>query len=146
MRARGPRPFCPLVRWRSWASLRTHLDNHGFSDIEIRYLGGQRPGRVDPAHPLVTLASKIARDVYGKEPSLVPMVGGSGPIYPFVAGLRVPVVTCGCGYPGSRVHAPNENLRISDLLLGAKHTARFLAALVERGIGSMSIGANALSS
>ena len=117
-------------------SLRAHLHSHGFGDIEIRYLGGQRPGRIDPAHPLVTLAADIAREVYGKEPSLVPMVGGSGPIYPFVAGLRVPVVTCGCGYPGSRVHAPNENLRISDLLLGAKHTARFLAALVERGIGS----------
>lgn len=117
-------------------SLRAHLHAHGFSDIEIRYLGGQRPGRVAPDHPLVTLAADIARDVYGKEPSLIPLVGGSGPIYPFVAGLRVPVVTCGCGYPGSRVHAPNENLRLSDLVLGAKHTARFLSALVERGIGA----------
>ncbi|MES2463508.1 MAG: M20/M25/M40 family metallo-hydrolase [Armatimonadota bacterium] len=117
-------------------SLRAHLDGQGFSDIEIRYLGGQRPGRVDPSHPLVTLAADIARDIYGKEPSIIPMVGGSGPIHPFVAGLRVPVVTCGCGYPGSRVHAPNENLRLSDLVLGAKHTARFLAALVERGVGS----------
>jgi acetylornithine deacetylase/succinyl-diaminopimelate desuccinylase-like protein len=119
-------------------SLRAHLDANGFSDIEIHYLGGQRPGRVDPAHPLVTLAADIARDVYGKEPALIPLVGGSGPIHPFVAGLRVPVVTCGCGYPGARVHAPNENLRISDLVLGAKHTARFIAALVEKGIGSNS--------
>ena len=30
---------------------------------------------------------------------------------------------------GARVHAPNENLRISDLLLGAKHTAVYLLAL-----------------
>jgi acetylornithine deacetylase/succinyl-diaminopimelate desuccinylase-like protein len=113
-------------------SLRAHLDAHGFGDIEIRYLGGQRPGRVDPHHPLVTLAGDIARDVYGKEPALIPMVGGSGPIHPFVVGLGVPVVTAGCGYPGSRVHAPNENLRLSDLTLGARHTARYLAALVER--------------
>jgi len=117
-------------------ALRAHLDAHGFSDIEIRYLGGQRPARVDPRHPLVTLASDIARQVYGKEPALVPLVGGSGPIHPFVVGLRVPVITAGCGYPGSRVHAPNENLRLSDLLLGARHTARYLAALVERGIGA----------
>ncbi len=112
-------------------SLRAHLDAHGFTDIEVRYLGGQRPGRVDPHHPMVSLCAETAREVYGKEPALIPLVGGSGPIHPFVAGLRQPVVTCGVGYPGSRAHAPNENLRLSDLLLGAKHTARFLGALSE---------------
>lgn len=119
-------------------SLRAHLDAHGFPDIEVRYLGGQRPARVDPRHPLVTLAADIARDVYGKEPALVPLVGGSGPIHPFVVGLGVPVITAGCGYPGARVHAPNENLRLSDLVLGARHTARYLNALIERGIGKSS--------
>ena len=110
-------------------NLRTHLDAQGFSDIEIVYVGGQRPGRVDPNHPYVQLAARTAREVYGKDPAIIPMVGVSGPIHPFVAGLRVPVVTCGCGYPGARVHAPNENLRVADLLLGAKHTARFCAEL-----------------
>ncbi len=112
-------------------SLRTHLDAHGFSDIEIVYLGGQKPGRVDPRNPYVGLALETARAVYGKEPSLVPLVGGSGPVAPFVQGLRVPFVTCGAGYPGTRAHAPNENLRLTDLLLGAKHTARFMAACLE---------------
>ncbi len=110
-------------------ALRAHLDAHGFRDIEVVFLGGQRPARVDPRHPLVTLCAQTARDVYGIEPSLIPLVGGSGPIHPFVAGLRLPVVTCGVGYPGARAHAPNENLRLTDLLLGARHTARFLAAL-----------------
>lgn len=111
------------------AALRAHLDAHGFSDIEVRYLGGQRPGRVDPHHPYVQLAARTARAVYQTEPSLIPLVGGSGPVHPFVVGLRQPIVTCGCGYPGGRAHAPNENLRLSDLVLGAKHTARFVAAL-----------------
>ncbi|MBC8143540.1 MAG: M20/M25/M40 family metallo-hydrolase [Armatimonadetes bacterium] len=112
-------------------SLRQHLDANGFPDIEIRYLGGQKPGRVDPNHAYVKLAADTARDVYGKEPCIVPMVGGSGPIYPFVAGLRQPMVTCGVGYPGARVHAPGENLRVSDLVMGARHTARFLLALCD---------------
>lgn len=112
-----------------YAALRKHLDTNGFSDIEIKYLGGQRPGRVDPNHPYVQLAAQTAREVYGKEPCIYPLVGGSGPIHPFVAGLRQPVVTCGAGYPGSRVHAPNENLRVSDLVLGARHTAQFVLAL-----------------
>ena len=110
-------------------ALRAHLDEQGFADIEVRYLGGQRPARVDPEHPMVQTALRTAREVYGAEPAVYPLVGGSGPIYPFAEGLRMPVVTCGVGYPGGRAHAPNENLRISDLRLGAKHTARFCAAL-----------------
>jgi acetylornithine deacetylase/succinyl-diaminopimelate desuccinylase-like protein len=112
-------------------TLRAHLDAHGFSDVEVVYLGGQRPGRVDPTHPYVQLAAETARRVYNKEPAIIPLVGGSGPIHPFVVGLRQPVVTCGVGYPGSKVHAPNENLRLSDLLLGSKHTAHFIADLVK---------------
>ena len=112
-------------------SLRAHLDASGFSDIEIAYLGGQKPGRVDPENPYVQLALQTARQVYQSEPSLIPLVGGSGPIFPFVSGLRVPVVTCGVGYPGTRAHAPNENLRLTDLVLGAKHTAHFLVACAQ---------------
>lgn len=110
-------------------ALRAHLDAHGFSDIEVVFLGGQKPARVDPNHRLVQLAAQTARAVYNKEPSVFPLVGVSGPLHPFAVGLRLPVVTCGAGYPGARVHAPNENLRVSDLALGARHTARFVAAL-----------------
>ncbi len=70
------------------------------------------------------------------EPAIVPIVGGSGPVHPFVVDLGQPFVTCGCGYPGCKAHAPNENLRIADLILGAKHTAHFLAGLVESYEGS----------
>lgn len=115
-------------------SLCRHLDEHGFSDIEVRYLGGQKSGRVDPNHPYVRLCAETARAVYEKEPCIYPMVGGTGPVHPFVAGLRQPFVTCGVGYPGARIHAPNENLRVSDLLKGAEHTARFLLALAEQYI------------
>jgi acetylornithine deacetylase/succinyl-diaminopimelate desuccinylase-like protein len=110
-------------------ALRAHLDAGGFTDVEVVYLGGQRPARVDPNHPMVQLALETARDVYDESPSLYPMVGVSGPFYPFAVTLKEPIVTIGCGYPGARVHAPNENLRLSDLTRGAKHTARFLAAL-----------------
>ena len=111
-------------------SLRAHLDAQGFPDIEVIYLGGQKPGRVDPNHPLVQLAIDTAREVYGTEPSVTPLSPVTGPVHPFVVGLGQPIVTIGCGYPGARVHAPNENLRISDLVRGAKHTARYLLALL----------------
>ena len=110
-------------------NLRAHLDAQGFSDIEIVFLGGQKPGRISPEHPMIKLAAKTAEAVYGMAPSIVPLSPVTGPVHPFVMGLGQPIVTIGCGYPGARVHSPNENLRVSDLLRGAEHTARFLEAL-----------------
>jgi acetylornithine deacetylase/succinyl-diaminopimelate desuccinylase-like protein len=57
---------------------------------------------------------------------LVPMVGGSGPSYPFIEFLKVPVITAGAGYPGTLAHAPNENLRLDLYLKHARHMVRFL--------------------
>lgn len=113
------------------AALRTHLDRHGFSDIEIRYLGGQRPARVDPDHPLVQLAARTAESVYGRPARITPIVGGSGPMWWFSGLLGLPVTSPGIEYPGVRVHAPNENIRLPDFLLGTRHLAHLLARIEE---------------
>ncbi len=110
------------------AALRNHLDAGGFQDVEIRYLGGQKPARVDPDHPLVKLAASSAKAVYGCEADIIPMVGGSGPMWWFSGRLNMPVTSPGIEYPGVRVHAPNENIRLADYSLGTRH----LAHLIER--------------
>jgi acetylornithine deacetylase/succinyl-diaminopimelate desuccinylase-like protein len=107
-------------------NLRKYLDDQGFSDIEITYLGGEPPARTRPDHPFVTLVNRTAEPVYGVPMQMVPMVGGSGPNYPFIHLLKLPVVTAGVGYPGSQAHAPNENMRIDLYLKGAQHIARIL--------------------
>ncbi len=104
--------------------LRKHLDAEGFEDIEIAFLGGEAPGRTDPDDPFVKLTIDAARDVYGQDPVVYPMVGGSGPNHVFLETLHVPVVTGGVGYPGSQAHAPNENMVLAHFLTGTKHTAR----------------------
>lgn len=108
------------------ASLRKHLDSQGFADIEINYLGGEPPARTDPDDPFVALVVNAANQVYAKPMEIVPMIGGSGPSYPFIHDLGLPVATAGVGYPGSQAHAPNENMRIDLYLLGAKHIARII--------------------
>lgn len=106
--------------------LRKHLDAEGFSDVEVTYLGGEAPGRTDPAHPFVKLTLDAARDAYGKEPIVMPMIGGSGPNHVFLDTLKAPIVTAGVGYPGSQAHAPNENMVIENFVDGVKHTARIV--------------------
>jgi len=106
--------------------LRAHLDTEGFGDIQIEYLGGEPAARTDPDHPFVRSVVQAAEEVYEFPMQLVPTVGGSGPNYPFVHDLGLPVVTAGLGYPDTRAHAPNENIRIDLYLKHARHMARVI--------------------
>ena len=65
--------------------------------------------------------------------AIAPMIGGSGPNYPFVHALGLPVVTAGVGYPGSQAHAPNENMRLDLYLKGAEHIARIIKEFGKSG-------------
>ncbi|MCD6401349.1 MAG: M20/M25/M40 family metallo-hydrolase, partial [Anaerolineales bacterium] len=112
--------------------LRAHLDNQGFSDVKIKDLGGEPPARTNLDDPFVKIVVDEALPVYGKPMSIVPMVGGSGPNYCFIHDLHLPVVTAGLGYPGSRVHAPNENIRIDLYLKAAQHIVRIINAFSEK--------------
>ena len=109
-------------------SLRTYLDESGFQDVEITYLGGEPPARTDPDDPFVALVVRTAEPVYGHPMQITPMIGGSGPNSPFIHILNLPVATAGVGYPGSQAHAPNENMRIDLYLKGAEHITRILNA------------------
>jgi acetylornithine deacetylase/succinyl-diaminopimelate desuccinylase-like protein len=106
--------------------LRAHLDAEGFSDVQIEFLGGESPARTDPDDPFVNIVVDTAKDVYGVPMQKVPMTGGSGPNYPFVHDLGLPVATAGLGHPDTRAHAPNENIRLDLYLKHAKHMVRVL--------------------
>ena len=106
--------------------LRTHLDDQGFTDVKINFLGGEPPARTDPADPLVDLVVRTSEPVYGQPMQLVPFIGGSGPNYPFIHILKLPVVTAGAGHPGGLAHAPNENIRLDLYLKHAMHMARII--------------------
>lgn len=106
--------------------LRTHLDTHGFEDVEIVDLGGNPGAKTDPDHPAVQLAVKAAEDVYDQPTRIIPMIGGSGPNYIFQKYLGVPIISSGAGDYDSRVHAPNESISLDLYEKAAKHFARVL--------------------
>ncbi len=107
-------------------ALRDYLDAQGFNDIQITYMGGEPPARTNPDDPFVRLVVEAARDVYGVPMQVVPLTGGSGPNYAFSHHLHVPIVSAGIGYPGSKGHAPNENIRLDLYVKGARHIARIV--------------------
>jgi acetylornithine deacetylase/succinyl-diaminopimelate desuccinylase-like protein len=106
--------------------LRAHLDAEGFSDVKIDFLGGEPAARTDPDDPFVKLVVDTAEEVFEMPMEIVPMIGGSGPNYPFVHDLNLPVATAGLGYPDTKAHAPNENILVSLYLKHAMHMARVL--------------------
>jgi len=108
--------------------LTRHLARHGFGDIDVRCLSGERPARTPITDPFVKVVTEAARQVYGVDPLIVPSIAGTGPLYPFAVTLGLPTADCGIGYPDARIHAPDENIRIDDFLKGTKT----IAALIER--------------
>ncbi len=126
-----------LVPWQDpddiAAKLQRHLQAQGFDDVQVHYLGGLKPMKMDPDHPFVDLVVDAARDVYDKPTLKVPMIGASGPAYLFVHELGLPMATVGIAYPGSRIHAPNENVRLDLFEKGARHMARVLGRMAEAG-------------
>ena len=106
--------------------LRAHLDAEGFRDVKIDFLGGEPAARTDPDDPFVKIVVDTAEEVYDAKMEIVPMIGGSGPNYPFVHDLGLPVVTMGLGYPDTKAHAPNENIRLDLYLQHAKHMVRVI--------------------
>ena len=99
-----------------WEQLKNQLARNGYGDIELKVLDHFEAGaRSDITSEFVQLSVQALRDVYGQEPSLFPSSFGSGPMHPFVKHLGAPIAGLGIGYPGSRIHGPDEHIRLQDL-------------------------------
>jgi acetylornithine deacetylase/succinyl-diaminopimelate desuccinylase-like protein len=109
--------------------LDAHLKANGFDDLEITLSEEEFPARSDASHPFVEVVRSTARDVYGQEPVMYPNMAGTQPLYPMMQLLGVPMASCGIGHPDARPHAPDENIRIQDFVLGTKHAAAIIEAL-----------------
>jgi acetylornithine deacetylase/succinyl-diaminopimelate desuccinylase-like protein len=114
--------------------LRRHLDRHGFSDVELRYLGGVNPYRTPMDSPWVKLVADTAQEIYGRKPVMTPNMAGTGPMYDFGHTLGMPIATSGIDHPSHKIHAPNENISVEDFLLGAKQAALIIERFADRGV------------
>ena len=90
------------------------------------------PGWGPADDPLVLLLPEgTGEEVYGKQSVLVPLLGGSSPVYAFAKPLGITVVNAGVGYSGSRTHAPDENVRLQDFLNASRHIGLILEGFAD---------------
>jgi len=93
------------------ASLRRHLDAHGFPEVKIENAGvGMRASRTAPDHPWVRWAAESIGRSLGKRVQIIPNSSGGLPGDVFVDHLGVPLVWVPHSYGGCQQHGPDEHL------------------------------------
>lgn len=106
--------------------LRRHLKVNGFEDVKLEVLGAEPPGVTDASAPIVRMTAEVAEEVYGKPPLVVPLTGGTTPMFLFT-NRGVPVINPGVGWGSrNRAHSPNEFMRLIDFENAARHIAWLL--------------------
>ena len=92
-------------------ALRRHLDERGFSAIELESAGvAMRPTRLEPDHPWAVWAVESIERTTGRTVAVVPNLGGSLPNDVFAQGLGLPTIWVPHSYPGCSQHAPDEHV------------------------------------
>jgi len=110
--------------------LRKHLDSHDFEDVQIELLTELEPFRTGLDDPYVDLVVETAAEVYGAENIVVePNAAGGGPMAGFNEFLNVPIMGTGVGWADSKIHAPNENIRLDDFYQGISYIVTLLNKL-----------------
>ena len=111
--------------------LRTHLDAHGFADVEVELLSALHPARTSLEAPIARVVVDAYRDLYDGEPVIAPTSAGSGPWYQLCTQFGIDGCTAGVGHQRSNAHAPNENIYVSDYIRGIKHICRIMERFAE---------------
>lgn len=103
--------------------LRQHLADQGFSDVDVVEVEGEgeRAARTDPDAAIVPVVVDTVRELYDRDPLILPNMAGTGPQYLLCAQFGVPAIGMGVGNADSNNHAPNENIAIDDYIEGIKH-------------------------
>jgi acetylornithine deacetylase/succinyl-diaminopimelate desuccinylase-like protein len=106
--------------------LRKHLDEQGFSDIEVVMLGSEPPGKAPLDSPLATIVADTYKELTGADSVLTPTSQGSGPWYQLCTAFGIDACTQGAGHPATNAHAPNENIFVDDFITSIKQVVMIL--------------------
>src|SRR5215208_1151583 len=106
--------------------IRSHLRRRGFDDIEVGDLHGVEAAKTPVDSPIVRTAVETWRDLGRDEAIVFPTIGGSGPTSLMVAELGIPTIMTGSvANVESRLHSPNEWVRLGDYFETIRYFTRF---------------------
>src|SRR3954469_23124150 len=101
----------------------------GYDGIEIRNLKGTPASRPPLDHPLATRVKAAVAKGFGREPLIVPSLGGTTPDFVFTGILGLPSIVVPLAPYDENNHAPNESTKVSLYLAGVRTGLHFLEGL-----------------
>jgi acetylornithine deacetylase/succinyl-diaminopimelate desuccinylase-like protein len=106
--------------------IRAHLEKRGFDDIEVVDLHGVEAAKTPVDSPIVQTAVETWEDLGHEDAVVYPTVGGSGPTSLVATELGIPTIMTGSvANTDSRLHSPNEWVRLDDYFEAIGYFARF---------------------
>lgn len=106
--------FVPGTDWQNLeATVRAHLDAHGFEDVSVKVTAATPATRLSLQSPWVAWTLTSLQQSTGKTPTLLPNLAGSLPNDAFAEVLGQPTVWIPHSYPACAQHAPNEHILAS---------------------------------
>ena len=103
--------------------------DRGYDGIEIRNLKGTPASRTPLDHPLVPRVKAAVAKGFGREPLVVPSLGGTTPDFVFTRILGIPSIVVPLAPYDENNHAPNESTKVSLYLAGVRSGLYLLESL-----------------
>jgi acetylornithine deacetylase/succinyl-diaminopimelate desuccinylase-like protein len=112
--------------------IRSHLRRRGFDDVEVVDLHGVEAAKTPVDSPVVRIAVKTWDDLGHQDVVVYPTIGGSGPTSLIATELGIPTIMTGSvANTDSRLHSPNEWVRLDDYFEAVGYFARFFERCAE---------------
>lgn len=111
------------------AAVQRFARDRGYHGIEIRALKATPASRTRLDHPLVPLVKDAVAKGFGREPLVVPSLGGTTPDFVFTRLLGLPSIVVPLAPYDENNHAPNESTKVSLYLAGVRTGMHLLDAL-----------------
>jgi len=115
-----------------FAAIERFVRDRGYKGIEVKNLKGTPASRTPLDHPMVPLVKAAVAKGFGREPLVVPSLGGTTPDFVFTRILGIPSIVVPLAPYDENNHAPNESTKVSLYLAGVRSGLHLLEALAMR--------------
>ncbi len=111
------------------AAIQKFARDRGYKSIAITGIKGTPASRTPLDHPMVPLVKNAVAKGFGREPLVVPSLGGTTPDFVFTRILGLPSIVVPLAPYDENNHAPNESTKVSLYLAGVRSGLHLLEAL-----------------
>ncbi len=113
------------------AAIQAFARDRGYHGIEVEGIKGTPASRTPLDHPMVAQVKRAVARGFGREPLVVPSLGGTTPDFVFTRLLGLPSIVIPLAPYDENNHAPNESTKVSLYLAGVRSGMHLLQSFTQ---------------